>query len=439
MSADQASQLPDSPSAVPPGASARHCGSHAAAANQFDLKDVFIPDGIARENYVQRTDHVRRLHTAIDSYGLQYVLVGMQHTGKTTLVARELELKLCRFTSIRCEAKDTWDTLLDRAFDYILGKLTLRSLWERTKLIKTITLPGVKIELGRRDRRRDPQYLADLMARLRISLIIDDCQRLSSEARRGLPDLLRITQQVGAEKRQSAAKIFLISTQPLAHEIFAERSDLESRIIVDSLPPMSDEEIESVILKGARKLNVVVPSAMIREIKFFSGGSPLACHRLCRRICHARGVGRTASSPVELTMADFEVAIRELADENEAQVMHRLGRSARVQVPVSGLSSRQVLNELSHHERGSVSLALLHRSLRGFTPSLQRDQLQDLVESLSLEEHGGLLFWDRDRAEVRFADPMALQWIRIDLERASGRRRAERFADAIINAMREAR
>jgi hypothetical protein len=388
--------------------------------------DVFTPSTVARLTFVERRRVTERVVDALTTPGRQLVVFGRSGCGKTTLVDNKLRQLYERHVTSRCMRGTKLDDLIVDAFDqlapyFIESQKETRS--RKTGLTLGAVCSQIKAELAAsRDvgqeavskRALPPQlnvrFLAELLGEARACWVLEDFHKVEGSEKARVAQLMKVFMDLAVE--YPAIKIVANGAVATGRQVVQADAEMWNRIAEIEVAPMSGDEVEEIVAKGERLLNVRFPDEIKASITHYSNGLAAVAHQLCLNLCFERGVVETQAEALTFTAADFDRALqRWLADAADTLRSH-YEAAVRVRRAPKFQYCRIILQALSRLPQEGATWGELHEAIRAESPDFPKRSLTRYLSQLCSPEKGELLVLDPAASRYSFASPLMHAYVR---------------------------
>lgn len=267
---------------------------------KIKTNQVFTPSKPSTLVFVERDAKVNNhLVDALNTPGKQIVVFGHSGCGKTTLVLNKLEQIYENYVITRCMKGMTFENVIIDGFDQ------LNSFYEETtsskglKISPKITLQYNEIKssfsLFEIDKNKTnkkihilppqltPQRLGHFFGESKSCWMLEDFHKIGGENKTKIAQLMKVFMDMSVEYDE--LKIIAIGAVSTARQVVEYDNELNGRVSEIKVPIMTSPEIEKIINKGEKLLNISFSKETKEKIIKYSCGSPTICHQICLNIC----------------------------------------------------------------------------------------------------------------------------------------------------------
>lgn len=298
-----------------------------------ELRDVYTPNSAAGISYISREELEMNVESNLTMIGRPIILYGHSGGGKTTMI-RNLFVKLKLIPIVTpCETSSTFETVLLSAFDelnsyYISGikHTDKRSLSSELKsnfnalsgTLKTECSSSIEKQHNRiLPPQLTPQRLAQLLGAIRGVWIIEDFHKVPENEKKRIADVIKIFIDISNDYPD--VKIICIGAVDSPRKLLQQDANLESRVSDVQVPLLTDAEIEGLIQKGCKALNIRMEQSLIDKIVFYSGNLASVAHKMCYDICFRNGIRKTCILTRTIKDSKFALAVKAYLTDNSSR------------------------------------------------------------------------------------------------------------------------
>lgn len=384
---------------------------------KYKLEDVFTPSTAAYLTYVNRPDVYKQINKALIMPGMQLILYGHSGSGKTTIIQHSLRQKNIPFICTNCMIDTTIADIVLDAFD----KLNPFYLTESTsKISDTISSEmkasylnvksAVKSELvyenGARAQRAlplqlTPQRLAEFLGAARIVWIIEDFHKVKEDERRKVSQILKIF--VDSSNKYKAVKIVAIGAVGTAREMVNYDNELTNRVSEIFVPLLTKDELEEIVAKGEKLLNIDFCREIHSDIIKYSNSLAAICHHLCFSICYNNKIMVTHKTRKKFDNKNLQDAVTAYLTQNSDSFKETLDRALKYRGGVLD-DTKPILNAFCQKDKEELT----HKEVINFQNNKKQFFREDVKKYLNLlrtSDYGEILRYDDNSGKFSFSNP----------------------------------
>jgi energy-coupling factor transporter ATP-binding protein EcfA2 len=295
-----------------------------------NLNQVFTPNTVAQLTYINRDIIETDLEKYLSLPGKQIVIYGHSGSGKTTLLRNKLKLLEQNYIKTHCESKTTFNDLILQAFDelngYYVAEKNSNSQYAVSEELKAEYVGiGSKINethtvsQGEKLSRivplqLTPQKLAQFLGEINCLWIIEDFHKVVDVEKQRIADVIKIF--IDSANDFNKVKIVCIGAVGTARELIELDNNLNNRIAELFVPLLTNDEIESIIIKGFDLLNINIDDDLKDKIIYYSNNLASITHQICYDLCFHSGIKDAKFFPKKLKSESFRVAVNSYVRKN---------------------------------------------------------------------------------------------------------------------------
>lgn len=276
---------------------------------------VFTPASAATLTYIERPLVENIFSKELEIRGKQIILYGMSGSGKTTMI-RHLMKKMNRpYIYTQCMVGMTMEDILKSAFDkldrYYISQRSCRSGISLSSELKNEFL-SVKSNVSSEDSATQtrviapqltPERLAKFLGEIGALWVIEDFHKVSMDVRIQIAGILKTF--IGLADDYENVRIICIGAVGKASELLQIEPNLNNRVSQIEVPLLDNREVESIIEKGSKILNVVMADNLKQKICYYSHNLGSLVHQMCYDICYKNGIKKACFLTKRLDESKF--------------------------------------------------------------------------------------------------------------------------------------
>ena len=128
-----------------------------------------------------------------------------------------------------------------------------------------------------------PQRLGHFFGESNSCWVLEDFHKITGENKTKIAQLMKVFMDMSVNYDE--LKIIAIGAVSTARQVVEYDSELSGRVSEIKVPIMDNDEIEEIINKGEKLLNIHFSIETKEKIIKYSCGSPTICHQICLNIC----------------------------------------------------------------------------------------------------------------------------------------------------------
>lgn len=384
----------------------------------YRVKDVFTPSTPARIAFIDRESINDKLVNAMQLTGKQLIVYGHSGSGKTTLLANKLHQLYERHITTHCMRGMTFDQIVLDAFDQLepyypseLGTtkkkttsvdLTGTYLAIQSKLHASETSESTKKEQRILPPQLTPQALGKLLGAAKCCWILEDFHKIDDSEKTQLSQLMKVFVDLSDEYEE--LKIVALGAVDTARQVVEYDNEMRNRVAEIHVALMTEDEIESIVSKGEKALNVDFEGELKTLIAKYSNGLASVCHHLCMYMCQAAGIIETVPSKICLNVTHFESALKLYVEEASDSIRAAFDMALKHRRKTQYDHTSIILETLcSFNERGASRTQLLQKIRKKF-PKYPELSLKSTLDKLRTDDYGAMLRFNSAAGLHSFSD-----------------------------------
>lgn len=287
------------------------------------LREAFTPTRPKQEVnalFIGRLGTIRRIISAIEEERAHVVLYGDRGRGKTSL-ANAVEQIAVQAGYLTLKMTCSAELGFEEMFRSLMGRIP--SSYHRGAAGNPFSAPRGFNAFDERLPKSGytVTQLADVMdeiAGTHVLMILDEYDRIASEdTRNKLAELIKNLTDKG-----SPVTLFIIGVAESVDHLLGKHPSIQRALVAVHLPPMSDREIERIILAGAEAAGISFSADVRRRIVNLSKGLPYYAQLLSLHAARA-AVGRSSS---QVERQDLVEAVKRCTSETERALIEAYHR-----------------------------------------------------------------------------------------------------------------
>jgi energy-coupling factor transporter ATP-binding protein EcfA2 len=385
----------------------------------YRTRDVFTPTTPARVAFVERNTVNDRLVNALTTPGKQIVVYGHSGSGKTTLLVNKLNQVYEQHLTTRCMKGMKFEQIILDGFDQLdsfytsertAGKKATVSadligsyLTLQTKLSASHTSEAGQKEVRILPPQLTPQALGRFMGAAGYCWVLEDFHKVDETEKAKLSQLMKIFMDLADE--YSDLKIVALGAVDTARQVVDYDPEMRNRVAEIHVDLMTEKEIEAVIEKGEKALNITISNEVKRLISGCSNGLASVCHHLCLYMCNTMGIVETGPLKLSLTKASFDNAVKMYAEEASDSIKSAFDKALKQRRNSKFDNASLVINALCKFKNTGASRIQLLKKIEESVENYPSKNLSYCLSKLVTAEYGGVLRYDSNSGQYSFSDP----------------------------------
>jgi len=384
-------------------------------------RDVFTPTKPARIAFVERESVNSKLVNSLTTPGKQIVVYGHSGTGKTTLLVNKLTQLYERHITTRCMKGLKFEQLVLDAFDqlepyYVHERQDVVKVSSGVDLGATYKMLQAKIsttsasEKGEKQNRilppqLTPQTLGRFLGAQQACWVLEDFHKIDESEKDKLSQLMKVFMDLADEYPD--LKIIALGAVDTARQVVDYDPEMRNRVAEIQVSLMTEEEIEAIIAKGEKALNINFGKDIRRVISRHTNGLASVCHHLCLNMCNAAGINETVGGePFELTRQHCENAVKTYVEEASDSIKSAFDKAFKKRRKTQYDNASLILQALSGLGELGGARTDIHRRIQWIVPKYPEANLKYMLPKLCTAEYGEIVRFDSNSGRYSFSDPI---------------------------------
>ncbi|SCZ38099.1 MULTISPECIES: ATP-binding protein [unclassified Pseudomonas] len=289
---------------------------------------IFTPATPANLAFIERDDINTNLVNALRTPGKQLVIYGHSGSGKSTIINKKLEQLFENQITTRCMQGMSFDQIVLDAFDQLSPYYSAETSNKNTST-KGATLgatyTGIQTQISsltateRADKsarilppQLTLQNLARFMGQSKSCWILEDFHKIEEADRTKLSQAMKVFVDMATEYPD--LKIIAIGAVDSARQVVMYDNEMRTRVAEIHVPLMDLLELQDIILKGSKLMNLKFDSSLISTISHYAAGLPSICHTLCLNICLHLDLEQPSKKLLPISKSALQPAIKMYLD-----------------------------------------------------------------------------------------------------------------------------
>ena len=393
---------------------------------KYETYSVFTPSQPAQLTFVDRDAINKQLVDSIRTPGKQLVVYGFTGSGKTTLITQKINQLYSGYIPSQCTKGTTIDQLKLDAFDhlnkfYVTGsiKSTISGISASLKGLYSEIKAESKVQNDQRVERIVPmqltdQRLAEFIGESGCCWKIEDFHKVDPQHKKRLAQIMKVF--MDSSMNYPSTKIIVIGAVGTGKEVVQYDADMKNRISEISVPLMSIDELEKIIDKGEKLLNVEFPIELRNKITIYSSGLAAVCHQLCLSMCINNNIYETATQKYTFKESDLTQAIDDYLMDNSASLKSSFDKAIKSSKK-SKYHIKDILKAILSLKRPEVSRIEILNKLHKTEPKYPSSTLTNYLKQLISSERDEVLRLNTDANLYYFSSPFFKAYCELSLSK----------------------
>lgn len=387
---------------------------------KFRVEEVFTPAKAADANYIERLEIDSMLSSEMCTPGKQIVVFGDSGSGKTSAVRYSLKKKQYNFIKTHCESNTTFEQLILNAFDELNVFVVSGETHKRSAALKgqlAVEYNNIKVNIGRDSAYEEsctfsrllppqltPQKLAQFLGEGKIVWLIEDFHKVSPAEKIRIADVIKIF--VDNANDYTVSKIICIGACQSAHDLIELDPNLRTRVSEISVPLLSDEEIEKIIVNGFSLLNVVPSKSLVEKLVYYSDRLGASAHQMCMDICKGEKIKHTTFKKKQINDTSFQYAVDGFI-KRSSDTFRSIYETA-----VKNELGWYILKTFAHNVKDKLSLDEICKRVNKGKVSFEREQIQEKLKEL-MSPMLNIIYFNSNSEKYALSTPFWHRFLRL--------------------------
>lgn len=386
----------------------------------YKLREVFTPSTPARIAFVEREQINTKLVSALQTPGKQVVVYGHSGSGKTTLLVNKLHQLYGHHITTRCMRSMSFNQLILDAFDqlspYYVSECTKGRKTSKTAELSATYL-AIQSKIGgsttdesteKQVRLLPPQLTAQNLGRLvgaaGCCWVLEDFHKIPAEEKPSLAQLMKVFMDMSDEYPD--LKIVALGAVDTARQVVDYDPEMRNRVAEIQVDLMCPDEINEIIFKGEKALNIQFGTEVKKSIANYSNGLGAVCHHLCLNMCDAFGITQTCNELTSVADSYLEEALKNYLEEASDSIRSAFDSALKEPRKNRFNNAEIILRTLCFFPERGASRADLMRKIKEKWSTFPVSNLKYFLEKLVTDEFGGLIRHAPISGLYSFSDPI---------------------------------
>ncbi|MEZ4955037.1 MAG: hypothetical protein R2825_15835 [Saprospiraceae bacterium] len=380
----------------------------------YRTNKVFTPSSPAIDTFIERQAIINsQLVDALNTPGKQIILYGHSGCGKTTLIMNKLNQTYENAITTRCMRGTTMENIIYDAFDQLGKYYSTSSSTTKFNIAPEISLSYndikasfslIEFDKSKTVTQKDllppqltPQRLGRFFGESNCCWILEDFHKMSSQEKTKASQIMKVFMDMSAEYPD--LKLIAIGAVGTARQVIAYDREMNNRIAEVLVPYMESDEIELIIIKGEKLLNLQFSREVKEKIIQFSCGLPSICHQLCLNMCFNKNILETPKRKASFNIDDLEDAIEKFIKEKSDTLKADFDRAIKTANSHTQNIPKEILIASFKVNQDEFSFNDIKSKL---TSKCENKLLEEFLSELCTSERGEILVHDENSNKYRF-------------------------------------
>lgn len=380
----------------------------------MEVYRVFTPSSPAIETFVNRKFLENQFLKAMNTPGKQIIVFGPTGSGKSTLILNKYNIVYKNIIKSVCQRKTSFDDLIQDAYDQlnvfylkesqkgqtggirgeasssfwklISGKISGNYEHENVNKFNRI----VEFQLNERN-------LSKILKESKSCWVIEDFHKIPKNEKEMFADSLKLF-------TDDNSQVIAIGAVNSASEVLFLNEEMNNRIAEIRVPLMSDEELLSIIDRGASKLNIEFDDQLSYFIARFSNGYGANCHQLCLNLCESEKIFTRQRKRKTYGLESFKSAINAYLFNQSDSLLSKIKKAIKKDCYNVEVRETIIIQYLESLE-DTINVDFLHSQL-GFSKS----EIQIALDELTELDNGKIFEKEYNSVNYTISNPFLLAY-----------------------------
>lgn len=385
-----------------------------------DVYDVFTPTKPARLTFIERDNINEKLVNALRTPGKQVVVYGHSGSGKTTLLVNKLHQLYEWHITTRCTAGITYDQIILDAFDQlspfynsentktkkssINSQISQDYFLIKSKISSDISEDNQVKSIRYLPPQLTPQSLAKFIGIVKGCWVIEDFHKVDENERKKLSQTMKVFMDMADEYKE--VKIIAIGAVDTARRVIEYDNEMRNRVAEIHVPLMEESEIEQIIYKGSKLLNISIGNNIVKEISNYANGLASICHHLCLNLCVVNDIYQATDEISTINDTSLDKALAIYLNESSDTLKKAFDNAFKQKKGKKFNNAKLILKALSELPQEGASRAEIYQNIIKIQTDYPQGNLTLFLKNLSTYNDDSLIRYDSVSGKYSFKDPM---------------------------------
>lgn len=396
-------------------------GSTSQKQKEYSAEDVFTPSTPAIRAFVEREEKLNnRLFKALKTPGKQVIIYGHSGSGKTTLLTNLVNRVYENQAVTRCMEGMSFENILVDGFSklnkyYVSQKKTTKGLKIAPEIEASFL--GIKSKLGLEfssstevttqpllPPQLTPQQLAIFFGEVNCCWILEDFHKIHIDEKRKASQIMKVFMDTSLDYKN--VKLIAVGAVNSGRQVIEYDREMNNRVSEIFVPLMTAKQLEGIIHKGEKLLNISFSDDAVDKIVTVSSGLASICHQLCLNICYNRDIIETSFILERITLDDVDTAIEEYIEEREDTLKAQFDKAIKkISEADKSNDIEKILKCFFKVDREENTIDEIYSKIKIKNSNFPLEDLKRYLIELQSPERGEILTLDENSGKYSFCDP----------------------------------
>ncbi len=182
---------------------------------------------------------------------------------------------------------------------------------------------------------------------------------------------------------------------------------------------MDNIEIQEILSKGEKCLNVEFGKEIKQSVNMYSNGLAAVCHQLCLNVCIAEGVHDTMFPVHAIEYDSFHDALKMYLEGESDTIKSSFDKALKRKRKRKYDNCRIILTALAALKEDAVTVGELLEKVRKVEAGYPPSNMSRYLDELQTEERGAILRFDGPSGKYSFSNPFYKVYMKLLSETSS--------------------
>lgn len=395
-----------------------------------NIEEIFTPSSPAHDlAYVNRKAPEKQFKRAIRTIGKQIIIYGHSGSGKTSLVINTLKDLSLKHITTRCTKGITIESVILDAFSQLGSFYTEQKELNKENSINAGGKAGINLlsiftnitskesskDIQKRivEIQKNPHQLANIFGATEHIWVIEDFHKLDVEPKKELSQIMKVFMDVS--HKFPKLKIIAIGAVDSARDVVIYDSEMNNRISEIHVPLMNPKEINLIMGKGEKLLNINICDSVKERIVAYSSGLASVTHQLCSLLCESIDLIKTSRKQKRIKEDNLKYAIDEFVNEKSDSLksVYEIAINDKAKRKIE--SSLNILTSILKLQKECFTISDISNEMKNNHKNYKSSNLKRYVNDFTQPYKGEILRYNRNADTYSFSNPFIRGYCHIHL------------------------
>ncbi|MFT6981732.1 MAG: hypothetical protein ACJAUD_000496 [Crocinitomicaceae bacterium] len=393
---------------------------------KYNANEVFTPTTQAQLTFIERESDINdELVESLMTPGKQLIIYGHSGTGKSTLIVNKLNQTYENVIISRCTSEAKFDELILDAFDQLdvyfdenTTKQTTKSIGVTIKKSYALIQGQIQASISSSSSVKSariippqltPQRLAQFLGASKNCWVIEDFHKLKPDEKTKFAQNMKVFVDTATEYPD--VKMIAIGAVGTAREVVEYDKELNNRVSEIFVPPLSKNELHSILDKGEKLLNISFTQNIKNKIVEFSNGLGSICHQLALNLCFSKNIFITSEIKIHFNNSDLKTALEKFIKSNSDTLKGRFDKATKVQRERNFNNGRIILKAMTQLSKDVMNYNEILQNIQNTETTYPPGNLTQYLKKLQEDDRGSVITYNSDNNTYSFTDPFIKTYV----------------------------